>query len=626
MTDPLFAPPSDAAQGSGSGQTLGYPQPWLDYASTVLPNSLTMVLRWSEFIWNSNGTYRTACQRTTRYFITDLMITEVDDEQVDEIRSILREDMRIIHQLADIGDNFLGYGNVFLHLSVPFTRYLQCRCGYFAPFRKLAEGEFFEWKNNKFQKGKKGCPQCGQRHNQEPWKILDKESKQVSDIRLRIMSPHEMEIDYDPYSGAKRYFWNIPAQIKTAVGKGTPIVLEHLPREILECVAEGNTRFEFEDDVIFHQSDSVLAGVYTGGWGLPRVISNFRLAFHYQVLNRFDQAIAMDYINGLRVISPEANNGGNGAGDPLIGVGGSQFSSNIKKMLDLHKKDPNTWHTSPIPLKYQLFGGEGQQLSPKDLMRSKLDEWLDATNIPAELFHGSLSVQSMPVALRIFENSWPEVTSLYNDVLQWVSDYMIRVLNYPEFKVRLQPVRMADDLERRQIMLQLMSGQQISPQTALAAFGVTDPREELRRTFEWQKMTAEEEKKFEDEMQKAQDAEQIKQEWAARSAGAPPGGPAGPGGAPPPGGAPMDPGAMGMGGAGQADLSTPEAMDGEAQRLAEEIIGLDATARRQRLIELKKMNETLWSLVKGKIQNMEQQAKTQGVAMLRQQGQMAPPG
>ena len=616
------------APGASKDKRVDYPHPWLDYASRILPKDLSTVLEWAEFIWLTNGTYRQACQRTARYFITNLIFSEVDDKQSKELKETFVRDLGIVEQLSIVGDTFLTYGNVFVHVYVPFLRRLQCHCGFFTTFDEADRAGLFEWKDFKAVKTAQGCPQCKAKNNHIPWMIKDTQEKEFHSVSVKLLSPHQMRIEHNPYSGRKVFYWKIPANLKEGVKKGQPIILRDLSMELIEAIAGGHDEFEFDEGVIFHRGDPAPVGVETGGWGLPRVMSNFRLAFHYQVLNRFDQAIAMDYINAMRVISPDQSTGGAGAGDPLIGSGGSQFSANVQKMVEKHRKDPNTWHTSPIPLKYQLFGGEGTQLSPQELIRAKLDEWLDATGIPAELFHGSLSIQAMPTALRVFENSWPEIVALYNNLLSWLGSYAHNTFDLPEFDVKLQPVRLADDMERRHIMLQLMAGQQVSPQTALNTFGVDDPREEIRRTFEWQRMMAEEEKDFEDDMMQAQELEQIKQEWGERSQMAQQGGapmdPAamGMGGAPPPGGGMPPMGGGGLGVPNEDALSTPESMQGEAQRLAEEIISMEASARRSALIELKKSNEVLHALVRQRIEDMEQDAKQQGVTMMRQQGQM----
>jgi hypothetical protein len=445
------------------------------------------------------------------------------------------------------------------------------------------------------------------------------------------MNPHEIEIAYHPYTRDKKLYWNLPSVLTNGIREGVPMFLATTPEEIIQA-ARGSKRLELDDSVVFHAAEPAPAGFYTGGWGLPKVISNFRLAYHYQVLNRFDQAIAMDYINGMRVISPEQSTAANGAGDPLLALGGSMFKGSVQSMVATHRKDPASWHVSAFPLKYQLFGGEGQQLSPKDLMESKLNEWLDATGVPQELYHGNLAITAAPIALRVFENANPEIRALYNNILEWLASYLMEVMEVPEFRVELMKPRLVDDLERRGILLQLMGGNQISPQTALQTLGITNPRDEIRRGFQWQQMAAQEEKKFNEEMQSAADADSIKQQWAQKSQMAMQGGGGAPmdpsqmgaGGPPPPGGAPG--GAPPPGGGMQVgDTSTPESMMGEADRIAQQILQMDPTARRRALLDLRKTNEQLANQVKGQLAKYENQAKTTGVQMLRT-GQMPPGG
>lgn len=619
-------PASGSSTAAGGSTKIDFPMPWLDYASATMPNSLTLVLRWAEYIWNSNGSYREACRRTVRYFITEIMFKDVDDHTAQEIRDILENQLKLKQRFSELGDSFVEYGNVFCQLSSPFERYLVCDCGFFTRFDVAHEKHLYEWKEYEFQKSEHGCPQCGSKHQHKPWHIKDVEDKDPGKLKLILRSPHEIEIGYDPYSGDKEFYWNIPAALDHGVSKGVAVVLRNAPKVVIEACRTRDRRIKFDPETIFHFAEPGSAGMFMGGWGLPRVMSNFRLAYHYQTLNRYDMAIAMDYINGMRVISPDQSSQGEGAGDPLVGVGGSLFNRNITKMVAQHRRDPATWHIAPVPLKYQLFGGEGQQLSPKDLLQYKLNEWLDATGIPAELYHGTLSVQAAPIAIRIFENSWPEIQSLYNAFIAWLGKYMTQVLKVPEFQAQMLRPSLADDLERRQIMLQLMAGNQVSPQTAMQAFGITDPREEIRRAFEWQAMAAEEEKTFQEKMQQLADSDMILEGMAQRAAGQAPGGTPGapmPGGAPA-GGAPMDPAAMGGMGGPQVDqeaLKTPESMVGEADRLAQQIIQMgEGYPRRKALLDLRKTNEVLADLVKGRIKKLEQQAAQQGVSFLRTQG------
>lgn len=630
MSDIQFTDPSGAVNQRGS--VVDFQSPWLDYSSAAIPNSLTLVLRWAEYLWNAQGTYRQALQRTVRYFITDLQISDVDDEKMEDIKDILEHNLKVRSMLSEFGDNFVQYGNIFLVRHVPFKRFLSCRCGNSIPFDVASEQKLFEWKAFEFQKTTQGCgnPKCTDSHS---WTVSDSQSKDPKDFRILMLNPHEMEIGFNPYTKAKKFFWNIPPYLVSGIEKGVPIILRETPWEIVEA-CKTSKRLELDDSVVFHAAEPASAGFYTGGWGIPRVISNFRLAFHHQTLCRFDLAIAMDYINGMRVISPDTgSSAANGAGDPLLALGGSMFRSSVLAMTSTHRKDPASWQVSPFPLKYQLFGGEGQQLSPKELLKLKLDEWLDASGIPAELYHGSLTVQAAPMALRIFENAWPEITALYNNILEWVASYLMEVMELPKFRVELLKPRLADDLERRQIILQLMGGNQISPQTALQTLGILDPRHEIRQGFEWQEIAAQEEKEHNDRLKQLEDSDMVKQQMAQRSAmalsgGAPMDAMAGgmpPGGAPGPSMGGPSGGAGGAGGIAGAPTDNPEAMVVQAQQIAQQIMAMDPPTRRRSLVDLKKQNSSLHSVVKGMLSDMERDAGQQGVQQARQQAQQQGP-
>ncbi len=614
------------AEGNGSvpggsrglSTTVDFPLPWLDYATTAIPNSLTLVLRWAEFLWNSQGTYRQACQRTVRYFITEPVITGVEDDKAKDIRDVLEHYLKIKSFLSECGDNYIQYGNLFLVRHIPFKRSLSCKCGYLVAFEK-AEG-MYRWEDFSFKKTGKGCPSCG---SQDTWDISDSQSKDPKDVRFILLSPHEVEIAWNPYTKSKMFYWNLPPHLTEGIRKGVVIMLRETPEELIKT-AKGSKRLVLDDSAVFHAAEPASCGLYTGGWGLPRVISNFRLAYHHQTLARLDMAIAMDYINGMRVISPDNSTNGNGAGDPLLALGGTAFNSMISSMVATHRRDPASWQISAFPVKYQLFGGEGQQLSPKDLLKMKLDEWLDATGIPAELYHGTLSVQAAPMALRIFENSWPEISALYNNVLEWISSYLTEVMELPDFRVEMEAPHLVDDMERRGLMLQLMGGNQVAPQTALRLMGIKDPREEIVKSFEWQAMSAEENKKFQDKMQQLQDADMVHQNMAQQSQQSlnpAPMDPSqmGPGG----GGAPSGGGAPGGGPIQVGDTTSPEGMDSEGDRIARQLLTMDPASRRRQLADLKKSNESLWAIVKGKLQDLEQDAKSQGVQAMRQ-GQIQP--
>src|SRR5947209_1063396 len=93
-----------AAPGRGYGlPSEAFPDPFCDYASTAMPETIQQALRWCEYIFMSNGTYRQACDRVLSYFITDVEIAEGADESKDQWKEFLEETLDVKNTLHIVG-------------------------------------------------------------------------------------------------------------------------------------------------------------------------------------------------------------------------------------------------------------------------------------------------------------------------------------------------------------------------------------------------------------------------------------------------------------------------------------------------------------------------------------------
>jgi hypothetical protein len=308
------------------------------------------------------------------------------------------------------------------------------------------------------------------------------------------------------------------------------------------------------------------------------------------------------------------------------------FNSRVMAMFAKHRRDPTTIHALPFPVDLQLLGAEGKNLAPTDLLDHGTDEFLNAQGVPAEMYRGTLQWQAMPTALRLFERTWVSLVTDLNALINWSFKRISKLNNWENLKGRLQPVTLADDIEKKQIQLQLAAGQQISKQTALAPFGINF-RDEIKRVLEEEEFTQEALARFQEEMVKKQELQNTLAQGAAGVAppgmpGAMPGmAPAGgmPPGMPPPGAAPAPmPAAGGAGmmpppGGAPGGGTTPEDMMLQAEQMAQQLLGMPLEIRKSELLKIKKSNETLHALIISKLNSIRQQAKTQGGYQLIQQ-------
>ena len=143
-----------------------------------------------------------------------------------------------------------------------------------------------------------------------------------------------MEILYDQLTCDTSYIWKIPEDYRQDVRRGKLFHLERANWEVIQAV-KNNKVLQFDPDVIYHMKDEALAGIRNKGWGISKVLSNFGQAWYVQVLHRYNEAIALDYVIPFRVIMPAAKSGAAdpAAQDPVLGANMGNFVSRVNRML-----------------------------------------------------------------------------------------------------------------------------------------------------------------------------------------------------------------------------------------------------------------------------------------------------
>jgi len=546
----------------------------------------------AEYVWLKNPTVRMAASRIVRYFLTKVVTEGIDKDQKGQFDTFLENRLQGVDQLALIGDDFMAYGNSMTSMVVPFRRYLKCKqTGFEQPIEK-AEWRFTGWEFEAY------VPKL-QRYTKQ--QHIDRPSNEEDRINVKRWSPYELEILWHPWTQCSAYYWRIPERLKTHIRQGVPYVVKDMPWEVIETVKRDQI-FEFNPDVVFHMREEVLCGVPARGWGVSRILSSFAQAWYVQVLKRYNEALALDYVIPFRCVTPAPNRQARG-GDAMLDINISDFNAKIATMLRQHRRDPGSWHALPFPVEYQTLGGEAKELATPELLDNGMDELLNGMGIPAEMYRGTMQWQAMPTALRLFQQTWPHLVSGFNRWLEWMAETVCSTMNWdkPE-KIHLQPVTLADDVEKKHIWLQLAAAGIISRQTALAPWGV-DPYKEQEKMFDEQREFAEQEQEFQEDMEQRQLGQaairgQLGPQGAAGAAAGPP----------PMGGPQVSPQGM-----------SPMDVMAQAEEETQRMMQMPASMRRGRLMELKNSNPTLHALVKQGLEQTRSQARSEGQAMVLQQ-------
>jgi len=452
-----------------------FPSPFLDMASLAMPEDIRTALKWCEYIFQANGTYRQAMERVISYFLTDVDITalstqdQLGDDEKEKWSKFLTESMDILGAVQKLDRDRICYGNGFISIIVPFRRYLVCpKCSILFPLREVYNNVKFQFRFEGY-KFKAKCPGC--KHNGD-WIVKDEPENTPDKLSLKRWSPHEIEILHDPMTDDTAYLWKIPEDYKKLVRAGRLYHLERVSEPVLEAI-QHDQLFRFGPGIVYHMKEPTIAGVEDRGWGISRLITNFRQVWYVQVLHRYNEAIALDYVIPFRLITPAPRGGASAAAsDPLLSTNMGDFMSNVQGMIRRRRQDPAGWNTLPFPVEYQALGGEAQALAPRDLLDQGMETLLNSAGVPVDLYRGSLQLQSAPVAMRLFEASWHHLVHDNNAFLRWLVQRVSELLSWEAVTAKHKRVTHADDMQRQMAMLQLMMGQSVSQTTGLKAMGI----------------------------------------------------------------------------------------------------------------------------------------------------------
>lgn len=622
---------------SGVGQGSMFPNPFLDVASLSMPVNWRSVQYWCEHIFSSMGTYRMAMERINSYFLTEIDIKNASTDETDKWKGFLDGPLNSMTIAQSMLRARSCYGNSFASVVVPFKRFLACpRCGYQAPLKVIAENPKFNFRfvlNEPEKAFTATCVAC-KNHN-GAWRVDDKDDDLEAKLRVKIWNNHEIETLHDVYSDDMAYLWRIPEDYKQQIRRGNLYQLERVPKDVLRAIYR-NQMYRFHEDTIFHMKEPTLAGIYNRGLGIPRILMNFRQIYYVQVLRRFNEAIALDYVIPFRIITPAPaqgkSKGGSGSGssggfpiDPMSMFSGVDFRAQVNQMIRRRRRDPAAMQVLPFPVNFQMFGADANQLAPRDLLDQGHEVLLNDAGTPTELYNGSLQLQTAPVALRLFESTWRHLVHDINSFFSWLVRQLSQILSWESVDVELKRVTIADNLEEKMMAAQLMMSQQLSGTTVLGNMGYNWKKEQ-KQIGEEAQYQAEIASRTQEEMDSAGFAQQMAKGQQGGDPNAQGGGQAAAGGDP---GAAAAMGAPTQGPVTQYMASLPpnaqmsvEDMMQVADSLAQQLLsGTPESIKDSELRKLKQAKPALHAMVRARMDQIRDDTnRAAGAAAQQQQG------
>lgn len=556
-----------------------YPNPFYEIALQYLPLNIDHMLWWAQHICHRKGFFRSAMERVAGYFITDLTI-ETDNEKEKDIYKEAFEAINWKEVLSQAGLDLLVYSNSFASINQGFERFICCpQCK-----KQQAIDRFKKFSFNKgVYTGTCESPKCNFKGK---LLITDVPSNEIEDINVVHWPAREIKIQYEDTRNKAEYFWDIPNDYSKKVSKkDNKFFAKNTPMEIFECIfASGGARMlAFDKRNFIHLKIPNPTGIRTDGKSIPLIMYMFDDVFMHQTLQRLNQVICFEDIAPFRVFSLADNT--NPQSLSILSQSAEKWTAGVDSMLTEHRRDPGSYHKFPFPLSYQQLGGQGKELVPADLMEKSKTDILAALNVPAELFNMTLQAQAVGPALRMFENAWRVVPANYNRMLQKTADVIARIKKIGPAKVSIIDVTFADDMERKSIIGQLVSANVIAKSELLKTYGF-DYKDQVKKKNEEDKIVAELQKEEQERAQLEQSSE-----------------------------------ASIFGQQGGQGGGTPQDAISQAQEIAQKLFPLDGAQRREQLQQIKAQDQTLWANVKGALEEMTNQSKSQGTQQAKQQAQ-----
>ena len=454
---------------------LNYPSPFFDLASTYFPESVKDLFKFCVYYYNTNCIVPAIINKLAEYPVTDLVFaTETEKKELQEKWKTLFNDQLNMHRvLHEAGLDMGVYGNCFLGIYLPFKRFLVCPvCG--------ATNHFQACKDIKI-KGKKLkvsgiCPSCGQTTTFE---IKDRYIKSLKGINIIRYDPMSIDIVSDPVSGHRYYVWDPPQTYKTNIIEGKDLdAFERAPKIVLDAIAEDKV-IRLRSNLFYHMKRPSLSG-QSSAWGYPLVMHALKSLYYLQTLKRAQEAIAVQHIIPLWILFPAS--GGNSSMPTASLIGLNKWKTEVETELKRWKQDPNYIPIINEPVGQVQLGGEGRALLLGPEIQQEVQQIVASMSVPQEFVFGGLTWTGSSITLRMLENCFTGTRDGMQRFINFCVNVFSKYLKYQPIDIYMSELKMADDIQRQQIAMNLEAAGKISTTRLLAEFGYDmDEENELKK-------------------------------------------------------------------------------------------------------------------------------------------------
>jgi hypothetical protein len=455
-------------QLDGRNNSFRYPSPWWDIAQMDLPRSVKHLFRWCRYHMLVNPLVAATVRKMAAYPITELVIDDEPREGFDKHKAKWEDFFfRVINInqfQMESGLDYHGFGNCVVSLLYPFHKYLQCPlCKYKERIERLKFGQVWDFRNWKYTLH---CPKCG---GDVEAKVKDEYYKSYKDIKLIRWNPSDLDIDFNPITREPEYGYEIPEKIRAKVLRKNKRYLCELPAELIEAMKTRRPFILTRENIFHFKAPTPSLDSNDEGWGYPPILPALKDSFYLQVMKKAQEAVMMEHLIPLDLIFPATADAN---ANPYTMLNLSDWKRRMEGEIVKWRWDPNYKPILPIPIGHQRIGGNGRALMLTQEIRAWSEHIIAGMNVPQEFVFGGLSWSGSSVSLRMLENQMMSYRTLQENFLKhFLIPQVARFMGWQEISVHMKAFKMADDMQLKQLMMQLNQMRKLSDKTLLSEFG-----------------------------------------------------------------------------------------------------------------------------------------------------------
>jgi len=489
-----------------------YSSPFFDLSNMYMPKNFKKFFEWSKFFFTANGIINPVVMQMSRYPITGVTYLTKSKPLKKFYKRMFDKVLRIKDELINVGVDYHGFGNCMATVHFPFKRTLKCPL-----CKKQYDSKSIEYKFKlKGLEFEGRCPGCEERVKFKP---SDTSIKDPSKVKIVLSYPGDFEIKENPVTKDTQYIYSIPMKLKRLVFKGDKFSVDKTPMLHLQAIA-AKKPIIMDNDKLFHFKRPNMTGT-NQEWGLPLTVPAMKKIFYMQILQKAQEAIAIQHIVPLTILFPMANAGKN----PYETMGLRKWRRQVESAVTKWKKDPNFIGIMPFPVGVKPLFGNGRSMLVTPEVRQAANEAVAAMGVPQEFLFGGLSWSASSVNLRMLENQFLNYRGLIIQFLYFLIRLIAERFAISEIEVGLQDFKMIDDAQQKQLITSWNQMQKISDESLLGTVGksysdeLEKMMEEEADRFKMQKVRALNEASLNNEIAAAQMKAQAVAQAEAEAAG-----------------------------------------------------------------------------------------------------------